>query len=394
VKGLNWIKAVSYYVLRIDLSDIEVMPTSGIIFRRYKDKIDKEQEMIEMPLKDMLGKIPHHSNVLVVFTGDQVLTRYSSGEPKNLFEEIEEDDFYFQKMEDKSGWIIQSACRKSTVDPILDILFQKKYFVLHMAFDPVVIPVVSDLIGDTELSSGHFRFQFRNGNLQWIMEEQTGIKEEFSSTGIDLEGMFISSNGISMLSGLVHYMKEYPALTDEIREYRLQSNYYRRFRRTMIGTLSGLFIILLVNFLLLSSAQQNLDQLEASGESQAGTIREIELLKTQIDEYRHLSLNRINSPDRSYSFYLEEVARQRPSGVWFNQLVVDPIIGRQEAGKPIKTNRSLISLKGETRNPVYLNSFIKSLKDLPWVRDIELRNYETSQESNNASFELSILKLP
>jgi len=393
MKWLGKIRAVKYHVLRIDLSDPGGMFTSGMVFRKLKDQIDMDQKMAELPLKEMLEHIPRYSNVVLVFSGDQVLSRFSSGELKNLFEEIEEEDFYFQKVAVESGWTIQSVCRKSIVDTVFDLMLSRKLFLLHMAFDPTVVPTIADLMGDTMISSGHFRFQFRDGTLLCIIEDGTSAIEETPESGILLEGMSLSSNDISMLAGLVHYLKEGPVTAGSFQEHHLQSRYFRRFRTALAGVLSGLFVVLLTNFLLFSSVQQNLDQLKSSGESQAEVIQEIERLKIQIEEYRDLSMNRVNAPSRSYSFYLEEMAQHRPSGVWFNQLEVDPIRGKQEAGKAVETNRSQIKLTGETRDPVSLNRFIKALKDLHWISDIELKNYEMSPESSSASFEITIRKV-
>lgn len=390
MRGWSSINTKKYHVLRIDLSDMKELITSGLVFRKWKDQIDVDQELKELPLQDMLVQIPMHSTVVVIFTGDQVLSRFSSGEPKNLFEEMEEEDFYFQKVEFESGWTMQSACRKSSVDPVLDFIIERKFFLVHQAFDPAVIPILADIMGDVTISSGLYRFQFRDGELVWIMEEHTDSGKGSSDTEFIIEGMSFSKEGVAMLAALLHYLKDEDSADTVFSEHQLQSKFYRRFRRTSVAALSGLFLVLLINFLLYSSIQHNLDRLKSSGENQAQTILEIERLKGQIEEYRYLSLNRNHVPERSYSFYLEELASNRPAGVWFNELSVDPLQSKQEAGKAIETNRSQISLLGETRSPVALNSFISALKDLPWVVDIEMKNYALSGEKERADFELII----
>lgn len=392
MKGLSRIHTKKYHVLRIDLSDMKELLTSGIVFRKWKDQLDVDQELKKLPLQDMLSQIPKHSTVVVVFSGDQVLSRYSSGEPKNLFEEIEEEDFYFQKEEFDSGWTIQSACRRSIVDPVLDFIMERKFFLIHHAFDPAVIPILADILGDLTVSSGHFRFQFRDGGMDWIMEEQADSGKESHEAEFNIEGMSFSQEAVSMLAALVHYIKDEDTGNIIFTEQQLQSKFYRRFQRISAGVLSGLFLVLLINFLVYSSVQQNLDGLKSNGEHQAQTILEIERLKAQIEEYRYLSLNRNHVPQLSYSFYLEELAGKRPAGVWFNELSVNPLQSKLEAGKAIETNRSQISLSGETRDPVTLNRFISALKDLPWVLDIELKNYVLSGEKGKADFELIIRK--
>jgi len=392
LSALGNIGAVRYFVIGIDLSNEESLQSSALEFIRRKDQLDLEKRLPELPLRDLLKQIPPYSRVLTVFSGNQVLSRYSSGEPNNLFEEVEEEDFYFQKVELENGWAIASACRKSTIDPVLDILYERKLFVLHMAFDPAAIPILADLAGDSLIGSGHFNFQFRSGELQWIMENPIETLEVEVDTELLLEGMSLAQSEVSLLAGLIDHLKEDDGTESIFAEQQQQCAFYRKFRSTGIACISVLFLALLCNFLLFGQVQNKLHLLESSGASQAEAIQKIEGLKTQIEEYQGLSLNLYDASSRSYSFYLEELAKSRPSGVWFNQMQVDPIFGKQEEGKSVDTDRSRIKLKGETHDPVSLNRFVGALKSQSWVEDIELVNYELSGDSKMAVFELIIRK--
>jgi Tfp pilus assembly protein PilN len=157
-------------------------------------------------------------------------------------------------------------------------------------------------------------------------------------------------------------------------------------------TLGGFFVLLLTNFLLYSQTSAKLSEMRNSGESNMALVKRIEAIQSEIREYQELRVAGSSSPEETYAFYLEEVAGNRPGGIWFNSLSVHPCTNKKEHGKALLLDYTVLILKGEARDPVSLNSLIGSLESLDWIRDIELVSYENSTEMKNASFELTILK--
>ncbi len=392
MKISDQIRTTKFYVLKIDLSEPEIFLTTGLAFLKIKEKIDLDFELVAQPLYDILAQIPKNTNVIALFSGDDVLTRYSPEDRSTLFEEIEEEDFYFQKTFSTSGWVVQSACRRSIIDPIAGIFASRKLFLMDISFSPAVIPVLEEHIENVVLTIGHYRFEFKEQGLNSI--EKVFSEEDDSEHHHEhfVAGMSFSPDGLAQLASVLHFFKEGPAKLEILRENNTQSKFLRMFRRASVLVLSGFFVVLLTNFLLFNSVQQNLNLLKTSGENLTGKISEIERLKAQISEYRDLVVYKTNSPEKTYSFYLDEIARIRPSGVWFNNLDVHPISRKQETNKAMEIDHLLVSLSGEAKDPLSVNRLIKSLEEMPWVRDIELKNYESSPESPNAEFEIAIRK--
>ncbi len=245
---------------------------------------------------------------------------------------------------------------------------------------------------------GHFQFAFKDGSLNGIQEveasqeTQAGPIEEDKDGGLDVAGTFISLPGVLNLASLMHFFKEGPALLSLLKEQNTQYRFFHKFRKSAIGALSTLFLLLMTNFLLLSGVRNDLLILKSSGENQMAKVNQIRQLQSQIKEYRKLAFFQKSAPDETYSFYLEEIARARTPGVWFNYLELHPSLKKTEKNKMIELDRSVILLKGEAKNPVSLNAFIGALKVQLWIEDIELLHYENSVEKVYADFELRIKK--
>lgn len=392
MKIFDQIRTTKFYVISIDLSDPEVYLTSGIVFGKVGERIDVVGKIGLQALDEALSETPANSNVIALFTGDQVLTRVAQEEQSTFFEEIDEEDFYIQKTSSKCGWMIHTACRRSIIDPIAIKLTSQKLFLLDISFGPAVIPVLEEHIENDTITIAHHRFEFKENELINIEEVFSTADERENSNETIVAGMLFSPEELSQLAAALHFFKEGPAQLDTLPENNMQSKFFSLFRRASVLALSGLFVVLLTNFLLFDKVQKNLIQLNTSGKNLTEKINEIERLQAQISEFRELVTYNTSSPENTYTFYLDEIARTRPSGIWFNNLEVHPMNQKQELNKPMEMDHSLISISGEAKDPVSLNRLINSLEEMSWIRDIELRNYESSPGQNNAGFAIAIKK--
>lgn len=392
MKILKQIRTIKYYVLRIELSEPGRYPARGMVFGRAGDELDILDEFEEQGIDEMLALIPKRSRVLLLLSDDQVLSRFSDDQNLNLFEEIDEEDFYMQKSQSQEGWLIQSACRKSVVDPLISLLAESKHFLVDISLDPVAIPGLEELLDKAVQVSCHMRFEFTDHKLKLI--EEIPLNEGLISEDEELmvSGMSFAPGNITLLASLLHFLKKGPAEIDSLTENASESKFYSLFQRAAVWILAMFFTILLTNFLLYGNIQTRLDGMKTSGENLSDQIEQIEQLKEQISEYRNLTTNKAVHPQETYSYFLDELARIRPSGVWFNKLSIYPLSKKQELNKALELDPSSFLLYGETKDPISLNHLINSLEEMSWVKDIELRNYESLTDKPGAGFELAIVK--
>lgn len=392
MKVLRNTLAYKYYVLHVDLDNYDTCPTRGMLFLKTNKGLDPVENVEPSPLPEMIKKLPKGSNIIISFSGNQVLSRISSEVVDTLFEEIDENDFYLRKVTSENGWMIQSVCRRSIIDPIIDLVQIHKHFLLDISFSPAALPVMESQLEDETIGAGHFQFEFQQYQLIKIQELSYPVDPAGQQKTISIGGNTFTEEQLQLLALLLHYFREGPAAIGSMTESNTQSRFYRLFRQAFVVTLSSLFILLLGNFLCYSSFQRHLNALNASSENRTAQIREIERLKTQISEYEQLVSSTESSPNSTYSFFLDVIAQYRPAGIWLNSLEVHPLDKKSESNKSISPDQSHISISGEAKNPASLNAFITTLDQQEWIDDIALKNYETSPERSYADFKLEILK--
>lgn len=393
MKILKQIRTIRYHVLLIDLSEVECYPARGVVFGLAGDQLDILDEYKEQGTMEILEQIPKHSRILLLLSGDQLLSRFSEDPNQILFEEIDEEDFFMQKFQSQEGWQIQSACRKSVVDPFIGLIAESKHFLVHISLDPISIPNLEELIDRAVLRACHLRFEFRDHKLRVTEETTQDVDCGTSSEEIVVSGMSYSSANLSLLGSLLHFLKKGPLEIDPLIENTSESKFFVLFQRTAVLLLSVFFAVLLTNFLLFSKIQTRLDQMKTSGEDLMHQIEQIEQMKAQVSEYQKLTNSKAVHPLETYSYFLDEMARSRPSGVWFNKLSIYPLSKKQELNKALELDPSSFLLQGETNDPVSLNRLINTLEEMTWVQDIELMNYESLSDKPGAGFELIIKKV-
>lgn len=392
MKIISQLYSRNYYVLDIDLSDRENLYTTVMVFRKSGSALDKVKGMEAASLIDTLNVLPKGSNIIAIFRGDQVLTRFSFEERNTLFAEIEEDDFYIQKRISEKGWVIQCACRRSFLDPILNVITGTKHFILDISLGPVAIPLLEGMVDAHRLTFGQMAFQFADHLLDGINESHSQVNSEKEREVIDLGGNQFAQQELTLLPALLGYLQEGPSELKLLREQNMQSKYFRFWRLGAVAALSFIFLMLIINFLINSHISRSLNSLRSTHSSQEYMINEIESLTNRINEYNNLTESGTGSPASTYSYFLDVVAGLRPSGVWFNRMEIHPLSKSLETDKPVLQQTELITLSGEAKDPVCLNSFMNRLKDLEWVKEIELKHYESRQDQPYASFVIEVLK--
>ena len=117
----------------------------------------------------------------------------------------------------------------------------------------------------------------------------------------------------------------------------------------------------------------------------------LDSLKKELNEQRDfLNENAVLSPSK-LSFYTDQIGVSLPIGIKLREMNIFPTIKstqREDEGKFLFDNQ-IINLKGTCRESIILNNWIRSLKELSWVKEVTVLPYsETS--SGVGDFEIQI----
>lgn len=382
------IQEIKYYVISMELDGSEQPQCECRSYSKVKNRVDPGESIASSPLQKIIKQIPKKSNIILHLSGSQILTQFREDNLRPLFETIDAKDFFIQKSLSSKKWELQSACRHSIFMPIVDLISLQKHFVIHVSFGSTPILALEALLLEESIQYDHLRFTFSENTLVLIHESH----ESGDELSYILEKQSMTTLELIQLGALMQHLSASTNVPEGCQEAQTESKFRKRFQRNLVTLLAAVFVLLFFNFLVFDKLQQQKALLQDEGQSSNSTIRAIESLEKQISEYRNLTQSSVQTADHSYTFYLEEIALERPDGIWFDHMEVNPLGSKPESHKPLGPTSQNMVLKGEARSPMELNRFIESLKSLKWVRNIDLNYYELEPGNSRADFEIAIIR--
>ena len=359
---------------------------SGMVYKYKKStgEINRISENVQESFSKGLENINKKWPIICCFIGDRLLTRLSQGVEQSLFKDIDLEDFYFQRTISESGWLIETAGRKQSIDNVLSSLHQKGFFVIDFFLGPSLIPLENKVL-DREIILESLKFSFLEGKISEI-EYSDSSNSLFS---VD-EKEFCGDSAV-ILTALVHYLENGGRTDKNLETIRKQFSYFKLQRGIFYPAIGFLFVLLFLNFLIFSSYTQKEGSLKQRGNSRNEKISKIENLEKQLTEYSILVKENQADISEKYAFYSDRIAQLRPNKLWFDNFDIHPLISRIEKSKQLSFNNNTIQLTGETNQAGSLNVFINNLLKENWVEDIQILQYSKSVGNNTAVFKIKIL---
>jgi hypothetical protein len=380
------IKNEKIYVLHTRLTGVAENITTIILFQKYENSIDKMNESCYNSLDDTLLHLDKHVPLICVFTGSQVLTKYSHTEDELFVDELMDPDFYSYCSTTVTGWKIQSIARKSVLQPVLQKIIDYGFFVEGFSLGFGVIQALENLSLNVSFCLDDLCFTFRDNILK-------NISQEKSDTGIiQIENNTFTDKQIYLLAGILKYIGSDLIKDDVVLNSSEKFHFFRKSRFLFALILCVVFIILAANFIAISMINKNLNVVNEKNITLNHQYMKIEVLEKQLQEYSRLIINLKPSSNISFSLASDRIILCKPDGIWLNNLVVQPFIRKIDSNKLIETKPTEITINGVTLSPLHLNSFINNLKNEKWINDVQLISYQKIQTGLYGEFTIEIIK--
>ena len=374
-----------FFVLAISKSDNHDLFINASHFIQTKNQIVLNNSNVYYSFEQAMGELKKEIPLIITFHGKDVIARYSNSGEKNLFDEIQMEDFYKQDVQFSLGWKLQTLIRKEIVDNIIKTFVQKGFFILGLSLGISSIQSIEELIRTTEFNLNGISFKLNN---EQITEISPGTKGECN---LCIKDEIYDEIGTIMISSLLSNLKgetlSLPQIQSSTKEYR----YFSLNKKILPVFISVLFIILLVNFLVYTQLSENMKKIQVETKSSREKSDQIKILEARINEYFNIYGNHKEKTEASFSYLSDRVATKKPDELWFSTMILYPISSRIEDKKPININKSIIALKGNLKTPEVLNSFIENLKKEEWIKDIQLQDYKWRNDKTYAEFDIYIL---
>jgi len=348
--------------------------------------------------KDINANIP----VSIVVTGHGIITKKVAIEGIKQNEVIHkvlpnanEKDFYLQNIEVDNTHAYVSLVRKDLIDEILQELTDLKFEIIGCSFGPFCINSILPIIGsglkdDDTITIGAYSIGIKEGKIDSIqVVVETSDKAVFKIGDEEIESKYLLSYSTALA-----YFTENSIGQPAIPYIENSSSSYiekRVFSALSKGVLAVFLTLLLINYFLFNHFFFKQSALEATLDNQKSLIQKYDTLKSVLEEKEDFlkKIGFLGEPKTS--FYADQLAKDVPPFITLNEMRINPlkkIKNVDEAG--IAFSSGVIDLAGVCKDIIQFNDWIKLLKELGWVKELKVLNYNHDKEGDINRFSVEI----
>ncbi|MBC7914024.1 MAG: hypothetical protein H7Y07_07870 [Pyrinomonadaceae bacterium] len=165
----------------------------------------------------------------------------------------------------------------------------------------------------------------------------------------------------------------------------------KRAQLTALISLVFFFLILLVNFFVFSSLQSSNKMMS----SRLGKVSNENSDTKNIEKIIEAKENDLKilgwDDDLNKAYFIDQLAKNLPDDVTWSSIEINPIdLDQSRNSRTIKLLDRTISISGFSEKIVPVNSWISTIKDKDWVKNVQLQGYVIDPEVNKGKFTLLI----
>ena len=305
------------------------------------------------------------------------------------------NDFYLQKtqLENNTYWV--SIARKEFVDQLLkDISATGCYvhdlllgpFSLHTAMIAMDNEPQPDVIVD-ETTEIHFSGKEISGMVS-SAENNAQPTYLVSGHSMNSAGLIAFGNAFQYFLKDVKIVRPFYQLVHE----KANDFFQRRlFRIGGVSLLSFFLLALLINFLIFDHYNSAYQTLISNVHQNEAQLEKLNTLKQEVQRQKEFIKESGFTNASKISFVADQLAESVPRSIQLIHLAINPVVRKKKAADKTAFLFNEIQLTGKTTESVELNEWIKLTKSKPWVKEVNIIDFNREKKKSTAFFELQII---
>jgi Tfp pilus assembly protein PilN len=409
---LSKLKQIIHQIQQASGIEIILLANEDIIINAVQlklenNKIIKEQEVHALSSYHALAqKIPVNIPAALTVTGKGVLHKkipleeLSANPFENILPNANHNEFYMELIKFEKFASIY-IIRKELLDKIIFDLNKLKYKILSVSLGAADINYLIPFISFEEhavIKSDTYEVSFNNKNqvidigiLPVIKEDNYSKKIEYRIADQYVFSPAVISFGAAM--GLlangtdIHSNIENSAIKKEREDY----TYYKYYKAALWGALTGIFVVLLINFFIYTyyfnkNQEETISQV-LTNEQKKNT----EHLQEEIDRKDKFLQQYGWTGSSKLSFYADRIAGLVPESVVLTDLSIYPLHTNFLSENSLITfAKDTIDITGTCSDPTELNKFENNLKNIDDFKNVKINNYVFKKETQQGIFLMEI----
>ncbi|HVV02641.1 MAG TPA: hypothetical protein VHC96_00400 [Puia sp.] len=378
---------------------------TAVVLKLHKNRILKEKEFqllasLENLYKKTGGKWP----VAAVVNGKGVLQKKFPLEslPSHPLEAVlpnaNPHDFYFSVLRSRNTASI-SIVRKEVLDRIAGTLEQLGFKLLDISTGITVIPGLLPFL-NLEKEQPLFAppFLLRLGHDKELLDVENAVPGDIDIGRMEynLGDQYVNAGALLAFGAgmalMASDLRQSPPLASPgILRQRQDYIYYRYYRSALMALLTGLFCMLLVNFLVYSHYFSKNQEWQNSDLMSRQQQERVQRSGRTLHAREQFLINAGWMPPSRISFCADRIAGLVPSGTLLTSMKINPSGARQAGEETIHFRQDTIQVMGLCEDPTELNQFSNNLKNVQDFKEVSIRNYLYKKESGTGVFFMEII---
>jgi len=378
-----------FYIIGLSYEDniettyvLEVLSNKGEIQIVNKNRFNS--------LSDIIAKdLNHHYPILLHVDGDNVITKKiekSDHYRKDVIFSSDIGAFYFYEYETEEFMYV-STIRNQNIEAIKDTLNTLDRYIVHLTVGPFVLAHLSPFI-KTNISSHHYELSFNDNMIDSFKKAET------HDNAYTIDGDTILQQETPLIATLVDYLSKDSNIhsDNDVLASNIEQQKFKTWSRVAASiAISIILLMLVISHFSLKSNTAELIEKESELAISKQTLNQLDALKKeQLLKEKILKNSGVVNTDY-LSIYLSDISRLIPKSIVLDKVVIKPIDRKIKPQEKITFNINQIQIYGFTKEDKAFISWIKDLRQLEWIKKIDISDYEdNAKRQNKFSIKLAI----
>lgn len=387
-------KLQSYLLFGNHFCGVEISQKNGqevlyiTLLKKDKSELDIKNSFEVSTIESLKEKLSNKLPVFLVINNQNVLTKRietDSKEPLQLvnkaFPNINTNEFVFEVLVQDSVHFI-SICRKEYVESLIKRFKKIGISTVNFCLGNSIVSSTLNFIDSQVVYTSNAEIEIIDNQIHAIHSKDIG-----ETTMYDLNGISVSNqNLLSVVGALDLVVENYIPKTNIIEEKRKLSVNFRQKRvldsLLKVG-LTGVFVLLLVNYFYFSYYYNKVQILEQSSLINQGSKSRLMELNEKVGRSQKMVEDVFKSNTSRTSLYTSSLVQSLPGSILLNELNYQPLLNRIRPEKQIEKEDNVMVVKGESTKSVDFSIWLGQLENMDWIENFEVVDY--SDVSNSVS---------
>lgn len=368
---------ITYYVMQVWFKNNELKVENRFSFNSYET------------LSGTLSK--KNLPVILHIEGDNIINKcvgISNDYRRNLIFKANLDDFYFYEYKQGDD-IFVSVARKAFIDQQIKEINDLNLFVLHLSFGPFVLANLLTFAKNySSLSTSNYTLGIDTDCITSFTGNNINNKE------FVLNDDTFNTYELPLLASFFDYKFPLTTIefdTDFLNKDKDEFKFKKWFQATGVFALGFILIALVVSHILLDNYLEKLTQKEANyslsqqTSIKINTLTEEKTLKEKILSTSGISQEHLNTK------YVADIGNSVPDAITLKTIHINPWLKKVKPKSKIDFDFNTIIISGISSNDMAFNKWVKDIKLLEWIKNIEIKAYfQESSKLNSFEIEITI----